>query len=91
MAIGIHVARIDFRGVNPSTGQLIDKNNSTIADNLVSEHRHIIMPDGANSNTDGYPSIETYLEREAADDYILGHISQNLVVTYDAGGINAAS
>lgn len=93
MAIGIHVVNVAFLAINKATGQPVDKNdpNTKIKDVMKTEHKHVVLPDSSIASSAGYPSIKTYLEREAALDYVANHISQNLIVTYDAGDANSAT
>lgn len=93
MAIGIHVVNVAFLAINKDTGLPVDKNdpNTKIKDVMRTEHKHVVLPDSTIASSAGYPSVKTYLEREAALDFVANHISQNMVVTYDAGAINTAS
>ncbi len=90
MAVGIHIAKVAFLAVNPVTGQPI-KRTGTIAESLKSEHRHVIIPDATIPNSANYPTIDEYLKLEAASDYVVHHLSQTTVITYDVGNINAAT
>lgn len=93
MAVGIHIARTNFLPINRVTGQVVDKNSSDtkIKDVMQTEHRHVVLPDSSNPNTANYPTVDRYLILEAASDYVLYHLDQNMVVTYDAGAVNGAS
>lgn len=94
MAVGIHIVRVAFLPISKTTGLPVDKNdsNTTIKDVLKTEHRHVVLPNVAEvPNSANYPTVETYLKLEAASDYVLHHMDQNTVVTYDAGGINSAT
>lgn len=84
MAIGIHIVRTAFKAVNPTTGQPIDKESptTTIGQVLRTEHRHVVIPSDDVPNSAGYPSIEAYLKLEANGSYVLRHIDQNMIVTY---------
>lgn len=87
MAVGIHVVRVNFVTVN-SQGQFVDKNAdtdepATINDMLDISNEHRVMPDGSVPNSGGYPSVPTYLEAEAADNYVLHYMDQNKIVTYE--------
>ena len=92
MAIGIHVVHTRFIGVDP-IGNVVDKNvsSTTLKQVLSSSHEHRVIPDAAIASSAGNPTIKEYLEAEAAANYILGYISQNMIVTYDAGNLNSAS
>lgn len=79
-----NIARIGLFLVN-SVGRVIpNKENATIKEVLNSSHQHRIIPDSDLPNTDGYPTIKTYLEREAADNRIIkniGSLSLSAIVT----------
>jgi hypothetical protein len=40
-----------------------------------------ITPDASNTNTDGYPTLKTYLEAEATSGYKFKHVDQTYVIT----------
>lgn len=92
MAIGIHVARVNFMAVNRNTGLPVNKDDpaTKIKDVLQTEHRHVILPDSTNTNTNGYPTVDAYLKLEAAGNYVLHHMDQNMIVTYSQSDINSA-
>lgn len=92
MAVGIHVVNIVLRHVGP-TGVVFDKNAPTtlIKDVMQGSTQPRVEADAAIASSVGEPTIKTYLEREAALDYVLHHLSNTMIVTYDAGGINSAS
>jgi hypothetical protein len=92
MAIGIHVVRVAFLAISTKTGVPINKEdpNTTIRDTLQTEHRHVIIPDNSVPNSANYPTVDAYLKLEAAGNYILGHMDQNMIITYDQSTINAA-
>ena len=93
MAIGIHVARVGLFTVDSSTGTRIDKESGTTTINQMKNigHDHLVIPDADIANSASYPTVKAYLTLEAADDYVLGHMDQNMVVTYDRGAMNDAS
>lgn len=87
MAIGIHIARVAFLAVNRNSGQVVDKNNgtSTIKDALQTEHQHRVLPDVTKApNSGNYPTVDEYLVLEAAANYKLQYMDQNMIVTYAA-------
>ncbi len=90
MAIAAHIVRIAHVPVD-ATGTVLNKNEATVQQMMKATHELRVLPDSAVTNSAGHPTIEAYLAAEAGDDFILGHVSQNLIVTYDAGDINAAS
>jgi len=91
MAIGIHVARVNFVAVDLA-GQFLDKNAETSTPATIGEmtnfsNEHRIMLNPAIPNSANYPRVSAYLELEADDNYVLHYMDQNTVVTYehDAG------
>jgi len=92
MAVGIHVARTGFLKVDAS-GNVVDKdsNTTTIAQHLTGSHDHRVLADSSIPNTANNPDVKTYLELEAASDFVLYHMDQNMIVTYDAGDVNSAT
>ena len=81
MAVEIHVARIGERKVS-SAGQVFDKNEATIKEVLEATTEDRVLEDSAISSTSGNPTIKQYLELEAANDFVLRHLDQNMIVTY---------
>ncbi len=90
MAVGIHVVHVAPKQIN-SAGAVLDKTSATIGDMLESQSELRVLADSAIASSSGYPTIKTYLEREAAIDYVAEHISNTMIVTYDVGAINAAT
>jgi len=91
MAIGIHVAFTRFVGVD-SAGNVVNKSDpaTTIRHVLSTTHEHRVIPDPGIANSAGNPTIKEYLELEASINYVIGHVSQNMIVTYDSVAINNA-
>ncbi len=86
MAVGIHIARTAFLAINKATGLPVNKSDpaTKINDVLKTEHRHVVLPDTTNApNSAGYPTVDVYLRLEAANNYVLRHLDQNMIVTYD--------
>lgn len=88
MAVSIHTVRVGFfsttKTLNGSAGTVIDKNGTTttINDVLNSVHEHRIIPDTSVTNSANYPRVDDYLKLEAAAGYIVKHMDQNMIVTY---------
>jgi len=78
----IHVARISIMQVD-NIGNIVDKNTSTIGQQLRTQMSHRIITDAGIPNSAGNPDVKTYLEAEAADNYILNYMDQNMIVTYE--------
>lgn len=74
-----------------SAGAVIDKTAVTIGDMLHSQSELRVAADSAIASSNDNPTIKTYLEREAALNYVANHISNTMIVTYEAGDINSAS
>lgn len=94
MAVGIHIARVAFLPINKKTGLPVDKGSptTTINDTLQTEHRHVVLPDVTNApNSANYPTVDAYLRLEATTDFVVYHMDQNMIVTYDQGALNTAT
>ena len=89
MAIGIHVARVNVVTVN-SAGQFLDKNAETANPATIGEmtdfsNEHRVIPDPAIPNSANYPSVPDYLAAEAAVDFVVHYMDQNMIITYVHG------
>lgn len=85
MAVQVHVARVGFLKVD-GAGNVIDKESptTTIKEHLNGAHEHRVIPNVTHiPNTANSPTIKTYLELEAADDFVLEYMDQNTVITYE--------
>jgi hypothetical protein len=83
MAISIHVARDTVLNVN-AAGVVLrkDDHTKTLKDHMTGEMSHRVIEDANIPNSAGYPSVKTYLEAEAFNNYVLQHMDQNTIVTY---------
>lgn len=83
MAIGVHIARVGFFQID-SVGNVLKKNDPsvTLGQAMSGSSDHRIIEDAAISTTSGYPTVKAYLEAEAANDYVLEHMDQNMIITY---------
>lgn len=83
MAINIHVARVAALSVD-SMGNVVSKEDPsvTIAQQLRTSLEHRVIEDSAIPNTSGNPTVKTYLESEASDDYVMEYMDQNTIITY---------
>lgn len=83
MAIIVHVARVALMPVDP-TGNVIDKLAADTTNKIMltasSEHRMII--DANIASTTNNPTVKTYLELEAAANFVMEYMDQNTVITY---------
>lgn len=91
MAIGIHVARVNFTAVD-ATGTVRSKSNygTPLYQFMETSHQHIVMANSAIPNTTGQPTVDAYLILEAASGYVLRYMDQNMIVTYDQSQLNSA-
>lgn len=92
MAIGIHIVRIGFLAIDRTTGLPVNKSSATTTINqtLNTQHNHVVLPSESVPNSASYPTVDTYLTLEAAAGYVLSHMDQNMIVTYDQAQINNA-
>jgi|CXWL01.1.fsa_nt_gi hypothetical protein len=84
MAIGIHVVRVGIFPVD-STGTVRSKNDPTVTikQQLQTSSDHRVIPDVVSiPNSANYPTVKTYLELEAVNNYVLQYMDQNMIVTY---------
>ena len=93
MAINIHVAQVGLFSVDATTGLKLDKDSTNVTINQMknTEQRHLVIPDAGIPNSANSPTVKAYLELEATSDYILGHMDQYTIVTYDRGEVNDAT
>ena len=83
----VHVALLQLVDVN-SLGAVVDKSaaSTTIKNALMLSKDWRVMPDSTNPSTGtppgDYPTLTTYLEREAAAGYQLTYMNQTTIVTY---------
>jgi hypothetical protein len=87
-----HVVRTGLKKISP-TGQVVDSKEPISAHlNFSTEDRVLMNPNVPNTYTFGsdeesdekipaYPTIEEYIVAEAAEGFILRHMSQNIIVT----------
>lgn len=81
MALLVHVANIVMKPVS-AAGVVLNKNDMSVGERLTASEEPRILEDGDNANTTGYPTIKAYLQREATQNYVLHHIDQTYVITY---------
>ena len=84
MAIGIHVAIIGLVNVEFDNSTVVySKSTATLGQVKRSAQEPRILEDPDLPNTSGNPTIKQYLELEAAGDYVLRHIDQTYIITYE--------
>ena len=83
MAISIHIARVGFLN-SDKFGNVLKKDdpNVTIKQFLDTSMAHRVFEDSTIPTTSGNPTVENYLKAEAANDYVLEHMDQTMIVTY---------
>lgn len=89
MAVGIHIVYIGRKPVQPD-GTVLDKNTATTKQMQTGSGEDRVLADSAIASSAGFPTVKTYLEREAALNYVVYHLSQTTIITYDAAAINDA-
>ena len=88
MAVSIRVARLALVQVKPD-GTVFRKNDKSTKNrdllNFSTEERVLDNTLGfsAAPNSTGHPTLEEYLEREAADDHAIAYIDQNKIITQE--------
>ena len=89
--IQVHVVRIGLFTVD-NTGQRIDKNspNTTINQLKNIGQEMLVIPDAAIASSNGYPTIKGYLELEASANFVLHHMDQTFIITYNQTQVNSA-
>lgn len=82
MAFQIHVTYVNMQNVN-SLGVVVKTDGNTpLKQRLDSTMEARVIEDSNIPNTINSPTIKTYLELEAADDFVAEYISQTMIVTY---------
>ena len=83
MAIGVHIARVGAFNIDP-TGNVIKKDDPdvTIKQQLVTTLEHRVIADTTIANSTSNPTVKTYLELEAGNDFVLHYMDQNSIITY---------
>ena len=62
-------------------GNALPGKAGTIAQVMTSDTELRVWLNSANTNTNGYPDLQTYLDREEADSYVLVHLDQSFIIT----------
>ena len=90
MAIGVHFVRLGLFTVD-ANGARVDKTSGTSINTLKSTSMEfLVIPDSAIGTTANYPTIKVFLQAEASADYVLHHLDQSIIVTYNQSQINSA-
>lgn len=77
--MAVHIAYIGMVKID-SSGNVVQKTD-TIAKNMRASEEQRILPHAGNINTNGYPTIETYLTREDASGLHPVQVFQSMVIT----------
>jgi len=87
MAVEVHVAELNLMNISPD-GTIYQRGSSNLSIkkviNFSTEHR--VVTDSSIPNTANNPSIKTYLELEARDDFEPVQIFQSLIITKKTSG-----
>lgn len=75
----VHLVTVGLKRVG-SGGQVVPV-GSTIMENLQFTTEHRVLPNANVPNSEGYPSVETFLIAEAANGFLPNHVSQYLIIT----------
>jgi hypothetical protein len=84
MAIATHIVRVGFLEID-ALGNVVDKGSPTTPINTThsSSHEHRVIADPAVPNSANNPTVEAYLALESADDFVVHHMDQTMIVTYE--------
>ena len=84
MAIGVHYVRVGLFTVDVN-GARIDKSGSSASINTMksTSMEYLVIPDASIPNSAGYPTIKHFVELEAASNYVVYHIDQSIIITYN--------
>ena len=91
MAIGVHFVRLGLFTVDIN-GARIDKSGLGASINTMksTSMEFLVIPDSSIPNSSGYPTMKEYIQLEAADDYVVNHIDQSIIITYNQSQVNSA-
>jgi hypothetical protein len=83
MAVEVHIAELAYLNVLPD-GRVVRRSNQanlSINEMLKFDTEFRVTADSGNTNTNGSPTIKTYLEREAADGFEPVQVFQTMIIT----------
>ena len=82
-AVGVHIVRIGLFTTDVNGVRINKNSNSTTINQLKNtQQEFLIIEDASIASSAGYPTIKTYLEREALLGYQLRHLDQSFLITY---------
>ena len=77
----VHVVNVQLVNVDSNGTVIVNKADSTIAQVMTSNTDRRIAPNPNVDNSDGWPTIEDYLNLEDNDGFRLVHMDQYIIVT----------
>ena len=91
MAIGVHFVRLGLFTVDIN-GARIDKSGLGASINTMksTSMEFLVIPDATVPNSSGYPTMREYIKLEADDNYVVSHIDQSIIITYNQSQVNSA-
>ena len=83
MAMNVHVARVAVLNVDRA-GNVVKKDDPSVSlkQQLQTSMDHRVLEDAGIPNSTGNPAVKAYIEAEAANDYVVHHMDQTMIVTY---------
>ena len=84
MAVNVHIAHVGFYKVSSDTGAVLTKDDptETIKQHLRFSQQHRVIADSTIPNTANYPTVDAYIELEAASDFVVQYMDQYTIITY---------
>lgn len=79
--MAVHI--VYTRPMQVVNGQVIDKEDATIAQMSSADMEMRVMSDSGIPSSANNPTVKAYLEAEEAAGFRLGHIDNMIIVTYD--------
>jgi len=91
MAIGVHFVRLGLFTVDIN-GARIDKSGLGASINTMksTSMEFLVIPDATVPNSSGYPTMKEYIKLEADDNFVVSHIDQSIIITYNQSQVNSA-
>ena len=91
MAFGVHFVRLGLFTVDIN-GARIDKSGPSASINTMksTSMEFLVIPDAAVPNSSGYPTMKDFIKLEADDNFVLSHIDQSIIITYNQSQVNSA-
>ena len=91
MALGVHFVRLGLFTVDIN-GARIDKSGLGASINTMksTSMEFLVIPDATVPNSSGYPTMKEYIKLEADDNYVVSHIDQSIIITYNQSQVNSA-